>query len=134
VEPVFLTLDDVLEMHQEQIERYGGSHGLRDPGALEPAVATPQASFGGFWLHPAIDARAAAYLFHLCQNHAFVDGNERVAANAAVVFLLMNDWEPLFEEDDLVTLVLGIAAGAIGKAQVVEWFHSLSRPIEGGKP
>jgi death on curing protein len=82
MEPVFLSLDEVLEIH-EQIERYGGSGGLRDPAGLESAVATPQATFGGEFLHTSIAAMAAAYLFHLCQNHAFIDGNERVGANAA---------------------------------------------------
>jgi death-on-curing protein len=71
VEPVFLSLDEVLEIHEQQIERYGGSAGLRDAAGLESAVATPQATFGGEFLHPSVPAMAAAYLFHLCQNHAF---------------------------------------------------------------
>jgi death-on-curing protein len=96
VDPTFLSLDEVLEIHQEQIERYGGSDGIRDPGALESAVATPQATFGGEFLHTSIPAMAAAYLFHLCQNHPFIDGNKRVGANSAVTFLLLNDWEPTF--------------------------------------
>jgi hypothetical protein len=68
MEPVFLSLDEVLEIHEQQIERYGGSSGLRDSAGLESAVATPQATFGGEFLHPSIPAMAAAYLFHLCQN------------------------------------------------------------------
>jgi death-on-curing protein len=95
MEPEFLTLDEVLEIHAQQIERYGGSPGLRDPAGLESAVAQPQVSFGGEYLHTSIPAMAAAYLFHLCQNHAFIDGNKRVGANAAIAFLLINDWEPL---------------------------------------
>lgn len=95
-EPVFLTLDEVLEIHGQQIQRYGGSAGLRDPAGLESAVGTPQATFGGEFLHPSIPAMAAAYLFHLCQNHAFIDGNKRVGANAAIAFLLMNDWDAPF--------------------------------------
>jgi death-on-curing protein len=74
VEPQFLYLDEVLEIHQEQIEFYGGSPGVRVVAALESAVATPQASFGGEFLHPSIPAMAAAYVFHLCQNHPFIDG------------------------------------------------------------
>jgi|SRR5215472_3210639 len=107
MEPVFLSLDEVLEIHQQQIERYGGSTGLRDAGALESAVATPQATFGGEFLHKSIPAMAAAYLFHLCQNHPFIDGNKRAGANAAVTFLLMNDWEPTFEQEELLEVVLG---------------------------
>ncbi len=90
MEPVFLSLDEVLEIHEQQIERYGGSQGLRDGAGLESAVATPQATFGGEFLPTSIPAMAAAYLFHLCQNHAFIDGNKRVGAGAAITFLLMN--------------------------------------------
>lgn len=94
MEPVFLSLDEILEIHEEQIERYGGSTGLRDAAGLESAVATPQATFGGEFLHTSISAMAAAYLFHLCQNHPFIDGNKLVGANAAITFLRMNAWEP----------------------------------------
>lgn len=94
MEPSFLTLDEVLEIHEEQIERYGGSSGLRHVGGLESAVATPQAAFSGEFLHASIPAIAAAYPpYHLCQNHPFIDGNKRVGANAAITFLLINDWE-----------------------------------------
>src|ERR1035438_1813193 len=104
MEPVFLSLDEVLEIHEQQIERYGGSSGLRDGGGLESAAATPQATFGGEFLHTSIPAMAAAYLFHLCQNHPFLDGNKRVGANAAITFLLINKWEPTFDEEELVDI------------------------------
>ena len=91
MDPVFLSLDEVLEIHEQQIELYRGSHGIRDSGGLESAVATPQATFGGEFLHRSLPAMAAAYLFHLCQNHPFLDGNKRAGANAAITFLLMND-------------------------------------------
>jgi death on curing protein len=110
MEPLFLSLDEILEIHRQQIERYGGSAGLRDAALLESAIATPQATFGSEFLHTSIPAMAAAYLFHLCQNHAFIDGNKRVGANAAITFLLMNNWEPTSSEDELVELVLSIAS------------------------
>src|SRR5580693_4306266 len=128
MEPVFLLLDEVLEMHEQQIERYGGSSGLRDVGGLELAVATPQATFGGEFLHTSIPDMAAAYLFHLCQNHAFIDGNKRTAANAAITFLLMNDWEPQFNEDQLVEMVLSVASGRMLKPELVQVFKSTSQP------
>src|ERR1700734_2131220 len=123
MEPVVLALDEILEIHEEQIERYGGAAGLRDPAGLESAVATPQATFGGEFLHTSIPAMAAAYLFHLCQNHAFIDGNKRAGANAAITFLLMNDWEPAFDEDELVELVLSVASGTSSKARLIEIFE-----------
>jgi death-on-curing protein len=128
MEPLFLSLDEVLEIHEQQIERYGGSAGLRDGAGLESAVATPQATFGGEFLHTSIPAMAAAYLFHLCQNHAFIDGNKRVGANAAIAFLLMNNWEPTFDEKELVDLVLSVASGGLGKPQLIEIFESRCKP------
>lgn len=131
MEPVFLTLDEVLEIHRQQIERYGGSEGIRDAAGLESAVATPRATFGGEFLHATVPAMAAAYLFHLCQNHPFVDGNKRVGANAAIAFLLMNGWEPTFEEDELVDVVLRVATGKLKKAELIALFRSHCRPYEG---
>ncbi|HXN47465.1 MAG TPA: type II toxin-antitoxin system death-on-curing family toxin [Bryobacteraceae bacterium] len=124
MEPVFLSLDEVLEIHQEQIERYGGALGLRDIALLESAVAAPQATFGGEFLHGSVPAMAAAYLFHLCQNHPFLDGNKRAGANAAITFLLMNDWEPTFDEEELVDLVLSVASGGLNKRGLIEVFES----------
>ena len=124
MEPVFLALDEVLELHAQQIERYGGSAGLRDAAALESAVATAQATFGGKFLHSSIPAMAAAYLFHLCQNHPFVDGNKRVGANAAITFLLMNGWEPSIGEEELVDLVLSVVSGHLTKQQLIYAFET----------
>ena len=74
---------------------------------------------------------AAACLFHLCQNHAFIDGNKRVGANAAITFLLMNNWEPTFDEEELVDLVLSIASSRLAKHDLVTLFESRCRPLEG---
>lgn len=131
-EPLFLTLDEILEIYRQQIEMYGGSAGIRDPGGLESAVAMPQATFGGGYLHPSIPAMAAAYLFHHCQNHAFIDGNKRVGANAAITFLLMNDWEPMFDEEELADLVLSVARGALGKERLINVFESRCRAASPG--
>jgi death-on-curing protein len=128
MDPLFLSLDEVLEIHSQQIQIYGGSLGVRDTGGLESAIATPQATFGGEFLHTSSPARAAAYLFHLCQNHPFIDGNKRTAANAAITFLLMNDWEPQFNEDQLVEMVLSVASGRMLKPELVQVFKSTSQP------
>jgi death on curing protein len=130
MEPVFLALDEVLEIHEQQIERYGGSPGLRDAAGLESAVATPQATSGGEFLHTSIPAMAAAHLFHLCQNHPFIDGNKRAGANAAITFLLMNNWEPTLDEEELVDVVLSIASGGLSKPGLIEIFESRCRPLE----
>jgi death-on-curing protein len=131
MDPLFLTLDEVLEIHAQQIELYGGSDGIRDPAGLESAVATPLATFGGGFLHPTIPAMAAAYLFHICQNHPFVDGNKRTGANAVITFLLINDWEPDFTDDALVDLVLSVATGRMSKSAVTGIFEANCRPAPG---
>jgi len=114
----FLGLEEVLALHADQIERYGGSAGVRDLGLLESAVAAPESSFGGGYLHGSLPEMAAAYLFHLAQNHAFVDGNKRVAAAAMIMFVYLNDHDLECDEDELVDLTLGVATGTKTKADV----------------
>ena len=121
---VFLTLDDILESHLNQIDIYGGSHGIRDIGLLESAIAQPEASFGGQYLHADIFEMAAAYLYHLVMNHPFVDGNKRVGLEAALIFLEINDESLIANDDELVDLVLKTTAGQIGKRQIAEFFRS----------
>ena len=115
--PRFLTLDEVLGLHERQITRYGGTVGIRDLGLLQSALAMPQAGFGGVLLHPSLPEMAAAYLYHLAQNHPFVDGNKRSAAMAMLVFLRLNGLVPSFSEDELVELTLRVASGAASKAE-----------------
>ena len=121
---LFLTLDDIIESHLNQIDTYGGSHGIRDIGLLESAIAQPEASFGGQYLHADIFEMAAAYLYHLVMNHPFVDGNKRVGLEAALIFLEINDESLIANDDELVDLVLKTTAGQIGKRQIAEFFRS----------
>ena len=107
----FLTLEDVLEIHIDQIHRYGGRKGVRDQNLLLSAIAQPSSTFDGKYLHPTIRDKAAAYLFHLCQNHPFIDGNKRVATVSALVFLAMNDQTYDYLESALEKLVRSIAEG-----------------------
>lgn len=90
---VFLDVEDVKILHAEQIEAYGGSHGVRDEGSLESAVNQAQAGFGGDHLHEFPFGMASAYAFHIAQNQPFVDGNKRAALAAALVFLELNGCE-----------------------------------------
>ena len=116
----YLTLDEVLAIHADQIARYGGMLGIRDRAGLESALAMPRAGFGGEMLHPTLFEQAAAYLFHLARNHPFVDGNKRVALAVALVFLALNDVEIDAGEDEVVDLVLGIATGERTKADAAQ--------------
>ena len=126
-EPTFLTTAQVVEIHDRLIELYGGSFGLRDAGALESAVATPMATFGGEYLHSTIPAMAAAYLFHITQNHAFLDGNKRCGAKASIVFLRLNGWELTCSEDQLFEATLAVASGVLGKRELTAFFEQHSR-------
>ncbi len=121
----YLSVDDVLMIHYRAIEEFGGDSGLRDRGLLESAVAMPQSTFGGADLHAGLAGKAAAYHFHLCSNHAFVDGNKRVAVTAAEVFLLINRHELSASDDEIEELTQGVAGGQLSKDQVTEFFKKL---------
>ena len=116
--PEFLSLEDVLLLHADQIERFGGAPGVRDHGLLASAVAQPQATFDGERLHPDLFAQAAAYLFHIVANHPFVDGNKRTGLLAALVFLDLNGVTLDYGSEDLYTLTMAIASGEMPKEQV----------------
>jgi death-on-curing protein len=118
----------VVHLHHELIDQYGGSHGRRDAGMLQSAIAQPQAGFGGQYLHEYLFDKAAAYLFHLVQNHPFVDGNKRIGAASAIVFLSMNDIEIEADEDGLVDLTLATAQGQRTKEQIAAFFRERAMP------
>lgn len=111
----FLSLEEVLFIHEDQIANYGGSPEIRDQGLLESAIAQPMATFAGQELHPNVFDKAAAYLFHICSNHPFVDGNKRTALAAALVFLELNDVAIEDPEDSLYDIVIQIATGNSSK-------------------
>jgi death-on-curing protein len=115
--PLFLTLDEALLIHADQIRRYGGSHGVRDLGRLSAALAMPEASFGGVYLHPSLAEMAAAYLYHIARNHPFLDGNKRAALATALAFVWLDDRRLEAGEDELTDLVVGVAAGRVAKAE-----------------
>lgn len=116
--PRFLTLEEVLSIHESRIRIYGGSSGTRDLSLLESALGNVQATFDGHFLHGTILEMAAGYLYNICRNHPFIDGSKRTALACALLFLALNGVNVEFEEDDLVNLVVGIAAGTISKSGV----------------
>jgi death-on-curing protein len=122
--PQFLTLDDLLETHAEQISTHGGADGIRDVGLLESAWAQPEAKFGGQFLHVDIFEMAAAYLFHLVKNHPSIDGNKRVGLEAALLFLEINGHSIETPDESLVDLVLRTVVGEIDKQQIAEFFRA----------
>lgn len=113
--PDFLTLDDVLELHELQVDRYGGLHGVRDQGLIESAIAQPEATFAGEYLHGDLFEMAAAYLFHLVRNHGFLDGNKRTGLLTALVFLDINGISVDQASPDLYELTVAVAEGRADK-------------------
>ncbi len=124
--PIFLSLGEVLEIHRDQIDRYGGHPGIRDIGLLQSALAMPAAGFGGRFLHTDLFEMAAAYLFHITQNHPFVDGNKRTGAVASLVFLSLNGVEIKADENKFENTVLSVAEGKIDKAVVAKFLRNSS--------
>ena len=120
----FLQVADVLLLHSDQIDRYGGGLGVRDMGLLESAVAQPQASFGGEYLHVDLFEMAAAYLFHITKNHPFLDGNKRAGAVSALVFLDTNGIEINAPKGSIYDLTIAVATGQAGKTEIAEFFRS----------
>ena len=117
-EPVFLTFAEIIEIHDYQISRFGGAAGVRDIELLKSAIGMPSATFGGEFLHPSVIEMAAAYLYHLVENHPFVDGNKRVGAMAALIFLDMNGFEFDASDEDFTAMVLKVASGEMMKSEI----------------
>jgi len=120
-----LTVEIVREIHTEAIARFGGSDGVRDTALLESAVAAPQASFGGKSPYADLAEVAAAYLFYLCRNHPFIDGNKRVALGACLVFLRLNGIEPQADGPEWEELTLAIAASTIDRDEATRRLRKL---------
>jgi death-on-curing protein len=130
-----LTLSDILRIHQDQLARYGGLDGVRDPGLLESSLAQPRATFDGQPLHPSLTAMAAAYLFHLVKNHPFLDGNKRTGAVAARVFLGINGHvfdPPAPEYEGIVRKVAGCSARKEEIASFIQKFCRSNPPPSSG--
>ena len=119
----FLTVEQVLNLHATALERSGGLAGLRDRGLLEAAIAMPMAQFSGEFVHPDLAAMAAAYLFHITQAHAFVDGNKRTACLATLVFLDANGADLHISPRAIEEVVVSVAAGQTSKAELTLWFQ-----------
>jgi death-on-curing protein len=110
-----------------QIARYGGADGLRDRGLLESALAQPKATFAGELLHEDLFSMAAAYLFHIVQNHPFVDGNKRTGLIAALVFLDLNGISIEQDSPDLHDLTMGVARGEVTKDAAADALRQIAR-------
>lgn len=117
----YLSLQEVISLHSLLIAQSGGSSGLRDRGALESAVAQPEASFGGEELYPDLASKAASLGHSLIQNHPFVDGNKRAGHAAMEVFLLLNGYEIDASVDEQETIMFNVASGKVSRIELSNW-------------
>lgn len=126
----YLGVNQCLALYRAVIEASGGAPGLRDPGLLESALARPRAGFGEHELYPDFFSKAAALLEGICRNHPFVDGNKRMAIEAARVFLLMNGIDVIATTDEKVKMVLGVASRRLDTGEVAHWISRHSRTVK----
>ncbi len=124
--PLFLSVEDILDLHARQLARYGGGAGLRDAGLLASATAQPSATFDGEYLHADLFEMAAAYHFFLVRDHPFVDGNKRVALLAALVFLDLNGIEIVSGTDRLYEITMAAARGEANKEELADSLRQLA--------
>ena len=129
LDPFFLSYEQIVELQRGQIDQFGGSHRIRDEGLLASALAQPEAGFGGVYVHKDLFEMAAAYLFHLVKNHPFQDGNKRIGALAAAVFLQVNNFEVTANEDEFENLVMDTAQGNNTKFEITQFFRANTNPL-----
>ncbi|MFI5385640.1 MAG: type II toxin-antitoxin system death-on-curing family toxin [Fimbriimonadales bacterium] len=129
MKPQFLTVDDVVELHRQSIDLYGGRDGLRDGGLLESAVLAPQQTFRGEFLYESLSQMAAAILHGLVQNHPFVDGNKRTGLRAADVFLAINRVNLAAPSKEATDWTLAVAKGEMSREELAVLFSRHVEPI-----
>ena len=127
--PRFLGLAEVVEIHEDQVARHGGLHGIRDLGLLSSAVAMPQAGVFGQYVHADLFEMAAAYLYHIVRNHPFLDGNKRVAFFATDVFLRINGWKLAVDGPAAHAFLIGLLEdGSCDFVHLVPWLRAAIVP------
>lgn len=128
----FLTLSEVLELHQQQITEKGGAPEILSKDKLESAIMQPQQTFGGEHLYPDLFAMAAAYLTAIVRSHPFMDGNKRTGTHAAIIFLYLNGYDIAeFYETELADLVLDYLSGDKTDEDIADFLAARSKPVEG---
>ena len=123
---LFLSIEDIVAIHEDTISKEGGLDGIRDIGLLESAATMPQQKFEEKYLHQGLAAKAAAYLYHITQNHPFYDGNKRTAAMASLIFLDVNNVTTFPPPDGLEKTTLSVATGKTSKEQLIKWLYELT--------
>ncbi|MCK6562469.1 type II toxin-antitoxin system death-on-curing family toxin [candidate division KSB1 bacterium] len=125
----FINIFQVLELHRQLLDEFGGIAGVRDFGALESALAQPEMTFGGEDLYPTLIEKASALAYSLCKNHPFIDGNKRVAHGAMEIFLVLNGFEIKATIDEQENLFLDLAGSRLTREGLVNWLRQRVVPL-----
>jgi death-on-curing protein len=128
-EVLFLDIEDVIEIHEIILKRYGGRGGIRDKNLLHSAVSQPQQTFGGQLLYKSIPEMAAVYAYHLAENQPFIDGNKRTAFVASAVFLRLNGFKLIASNDEVYQLFIDLANKKFAKNNLVDWYTKRTKAI-----
>jgi len=128
VSTIFLTLEQILVIHEDQIDRYGGSHGIRDLALLESAIFRPQSTFSNQELYLTIFDKAAALVHSLVLNHPFIDGNKRTGIVSLILLLELNGFKLITGQEELVKTVLQIENKNLDIEQIARWLEEHSKP------
>ena len=116
-----LTKEQVLYLHAELIEEFGGTDGIRDMGLLESAMYAPFQTFGGEALYPSVQAKAAKLGFGIVGNHPFLDGNKRTGAHVMLIFLALNGIELEYTQEELIDVIMSVARGETDSSGLLKW-------------
>jgi len=122
---IYLSLEQIIELHDALVEKFGGLLGIRERGLLESAVAAPMMAVFGEELHKTIYNKAAAYLFYIAKNHAFLDGNKRTASAAALAFLRANGKSIQYDVDEFLEFVVSVAEGQADLDAISNYFRKI---------
>ena len=126
---IYLTTDEVIQLHDMLIQQSGGSAGVLNRGYVDSAVAQPRATFGGHELNPTLHEKASALAFSLARNHGFHDGNKRIAHAAMETFVVLNGFQLDADVDVQEALFLRLAAGTVTRDELSEWIRQHLVPI-----
>ena len=125
----YVSIGDVLAIHQTLIELYGGSGGIRELGLVESAIARPQASFGGYDAYPTLFEKAAVLMQGLIKNHGFVDGNKRTGTAVTSIFIKLNGYKLFVTDSQLENMAVEVADDGLSLEELVAWLKKQSKKI-----
>lgn len=123
----YLTKEQVIYLHKQLIQEFGGMEGIRNEGLLESAIASPFQTFSLKEFYPSIEEKAARLGYGLVSNHCFIDGNKRIGAHAMLVFLALNDIQLDFTQEELIQIFLDLASGNSDYNALLVWIRSHER-------